>query len=292
VQVTNAAPAAQIRTVQLASGRRMPALGQGTWGMGEDPVSRAEEVAALRYGIDLGLTLIDTAEMYGEGGAERVVGAAIEGRREHVFVVTKVLPDHATRKGTVDACEASLRRLGTDYIDLYLLHWRDDAQLAETFEALQTLEAAGRIRDYGVSNFDVDDLKAAVLAGGEGIVTDQVLYNLKHRGIEYDLLPWCRVRGVPIMAYSPVEHSPRDQRGMLDHPTLVEVADRHGATPAQIALAWLSSDPEVVVIPKAVKHDHIRENRAALEIQLTDEDLDELDRAFPPPDRKIPLEMR
>jgi diketogulonate reductase-like aldo/keto reductase len=292
VQGAKSRTASQIRAVRLATGRLMPALGQGTWGMGEQPGTRADEEAALRYGIDLGLTLIDTAELYGDGEAERIVGAAIRGRREEVFVVSKVLPYKATRKGTVEACEASLRRLGTEHLDLYLLHWRGDVPLAETFDAFDRLKSVGKIVDYGVSNFDVGDVQVALLVGADEIAADQVLYNLKHRGIEYDLLPWCRARCVPIMAYSPMEHSLRDQRALLDHPVVVAIAARHDVTPAQVALGWLLADPDVVAIPKAAKPEHIRENRAALDLRLTEEDLDDLDRAFPPPDRKVPLEMR
>jgi diketogulonate reductase-like aldo/keto reductase len=283
----------KMRTLRLPSGRPIPVLGQGTWGMGENRAKRQAEIAVLRLGLDLGLTLIDTAEMYGEGGAEEVIGDAIWGRRSEVFLVSKVYPHNATRRGAVEACDRSLRRLKTDYLDLYLLHWRGSVPLKETLEAFQALKGAGKIRDYGVSNFDQDDMEEALaLPGGNEIVTDQVLYNLKHRGIEWDLLPWCRERGIPIMAYSPIEHSPKEQRGMLGNPHLIRVATRHKATPAQVALAWLLQQEGIVAIPKASNAAHIGENREALDLTLTDEDLREPDRAFPPPQNKIPLAIR
>ena len=281
------------RSLRLPSGRSIPVLGQGTWGMGEDPAERETEIAALRLGLDLGMTLIDTAEMYGEGGAEEVIGEAIAGRRAEVFLVSKVYPHNATRQGAVEACGRSLRRLGTDHLDLYLLHWRGSVPLAETLAAFQSLKRAGRILDYGVSNINQSDMEEAIaLPGGDEIATDQVLYNLKRRGVEWDLLPWCRERGIPIMAYSPIEHSPREQRGMLDHPQLKLIASQHRATPAQVALAWLLQQEGIVAIPKAGNPAHVRENRGALDLTLTDEDLRELDRAFPPPRRKVPLAVR
>jgi diketogulonate reductase-like aldo/keto reductase len=281
----------RVQTLRLPSGRPIPVLGQGTWLMGEDPARRQAEIAALRTGLDLGMTLIDTAEMYGDGAAEKLIGDAIAGRREEVFLVSKILPQHATRRGTVEACGRSLERLRTDYLDLYLLHWRGMVPLEETLEAFQLLKKAGKILNYGVSNFDVDDMEEASFLFDDEIVTDQVLYNLVHRGIEWDLLPWCRERGIPIMSYSPIEHLPSEQKGMLDHPQLKQIAVRHGATPAQVALAWLLRQ-QVVVIPKATKPAHVQENRAALDLELTDDDLREINRAFPPPDRKIPLETK
>jgi diketogulonate reductase-like aldo/keto reductase len=260
--------------------------------MGEDPSKRQNEIAALRLGLDLGMNLIDTAEMYGEGAAEELIGEAIAGRRAELFVVSKVYPHNATRRGAVQACDRSLHRLKTDHLDLYLLHWRGSVPLAETLEAFQSLKRAGKVLDFGVSNFDVDDMKeASELPGGDGLATDQVLYNLAHRGIEWDLLPWSRERGIPIMAYSPIEHGSGEQRGMLDHPRVKVIAVRHRATPAQVALAWLLQQ-RVVAIPKASKPEHVRENRAALDLELTEDDLLELDLAFPPPRRKVPLEMR
>jgi len=282
----------KIKTLSLPSGRDIPVLGQGTWRMGEDRAKRRGELAALREGLDLGLVMIDTAEMYGEGEAERLVGEAIAGRREEVFLVSKVYPHHATLSGAPAACRRSLQRLGTDYLDLYLLHWRGAVPVAETLAAFQALKAAGAIRDYGVSNFDLDDLmEAQDLPGGEGIVTDQVLYNLAQRGIEWDLLPWCHDRGIPIMAYSPVGHASPEQRAMFTNPSLLEVAAEHKATPAQVALAWLLHQGTVAV-PKASNAEHVRQNRAALDLCLTEHDLKQLDRAFAPPSRKVPLAIR
>lgn len=265
----------------------MPALGQGTWGMGEKPRRTADEALALRLGLDLGMTLIDTAEMYGNGGAEEVVAEAIAGRRNEVFLVSKVLPENAGHRRAVEACERSLRRLGTDRIDLYLLHWRGSVPLSETLEAFGELSDAGKIRFWGVSNFDTDDMvELAAQQGGSGCATDQVLYNLTRRGIEFDLLPWCRTRKMPIMAYSPIE-----QGRLLGHTSLTRIAAHHGATPAQVALAWLLMRPDVMVIPKASDPKHVRENCAALDLRLTEDDLADLASAFPPPARKKPLEM-
>lgn len=278
-----------VRTTPLPSGRQMPVLGQGTWRMGEDRAQRKAEADALRYGLDLGMNLVDTAEMYGEGGAEEVVAEAIADRREEVFVVSKVYPHNATRRGAIEACARSLRRLKTDYIDLYLLHWRGDVPLAATLDAFEQLKEEGKILDFGVSNFDVADMEEAIaLPGGNEIASNQVLYNLAHRGIEWDLIPWSRERHIPIMAYSPVGHKTVEQKRMLGK--IEAVASRHGVTSAQVALAWLLRQPEMVAIPKAVKPEHIRENRAAHDLVLTDQDLEELDKAFPPPTRKIPLE--
>jgi diketogulonate reductase-like aldo/keto reductase len=281
------ASAAAFRTVTLPSGEPVPALGQGTWGMGERQDRRAQEIDALRMGLDLGMTLVDTAEMYGGGGAEELVGEAIEGRRHEVFLVSKVLPNHSTRRGTVSACEASLRRLQTDHLDLYLLHWRGGTPLDETLEAFAALETDGKIRHWGVSNFNVDDMEELLyMAGGAAVTTDQVLYNLTRRGIEFDLLPWCRTRKIPIMAYSPIE-----QGRLLGRAAVRRVAERQVATPAQVALAWVLRQDGLIAIPKASSVDHVRENRGALEIRLTADDLAELDEAFPPPTAPTPLEM-
>jgi diketogulonate reductase-like aldo/keto reductase len=276
------------RTVTLPSGRRIAALGQGTWHMAEDPRRRADEIAALRLGIDLGMTLIDTAEMYADGGSEELVGEAISGRRDGLFLVSKLLPNHASRRGAIAACEASLRRLGVDQIDLYLLHWRGNIPLQETVDAFEALVASGKIGSWGVSNFDVDDMEElADLRGGDAVATDQVLYNLSRRGVEYDLLPWARKSGVPIMAYSPIE-----QGRLLRHPTLGAVAARHaGATATQVALAWVLRQDGVCAIPQSGNPAHVRENQGALEIRLTSHDLADLDRAFPPPNRKQTLAM-
>jgi diketogulonate reductase-like aldo/keto reductase len=280
-------PAHGMRFTRLPSGEAIPSLGQGTWGMAEDARRRKDEVAALRVGFDLGMTLVDTAEMYADGAAEALVGEAIAGRRDELFLVSKVLPENATRPGTVDACEHSLRRLGTDHLDLYLLHWRGNVPLEETLDAFAALVDAGKIRYWGVSNFDVVDMiELWGLDGGTKVATDQVLDNLTRRGIEYDLMPWCRNRNIPIMAYSPIE-----QGRLLGHSELKSVAARHNATPAQVALAWLLRQDGVVAIPKAANVAHVRENRAALELHLTREDLAALDRAFPAPTEAIPLAM-
>jgi diketogulonate reductase-like aldo/keto reductase len=284
-----------MKRLLLPSGSEMPVLGQGTWNMGEDPGARRDEVAALKLGLDLGMTLIDTAEMYGEGGAEEVVGEAIAGRRDEVFLVSKVYPHNADRRGVQAACERSLRRIKTERIDLYLLHWRGNVPLEETLEAFVRLREQGKIGDFGVSNFDIDDmLEAAALPGGELIATDQVLFNLLKRGVEWELLPWCRERRMPVMAYSPLESTPQEQASLLGNPQLAAVARRHGVSPARVALAWLLRQEGVAVIPKAVRPQHVRDNRAALELapMLTAEDLAQLDAGFPPPRRRQPLAMR
>jgi diketogulonate reductase-like aldo/keto reductase len=274
-------------TLKLPSGDAVPRLGQGTWRMGENPRRRDEEIAALKLGIELGMTLIDTAELYGDGGAERVVAEAIAGRRDEVFIVSKVLPENASRDGTVAACKRSLHRLGTDRLDLYLLHWRGRFPLKETLAGFEALMAAELIRAWGVSNFDVTDMEELVLLrGGDAVATNQVLYNLARRGIEADLLPWCRERQIPVMAYSPIE-----QGRILRDRALRAVAARHDAAPAQIATAWLLHEPDLMVIPKATTLAHVRENRAALDVKLTRTDLAELNRAFPPPRGYQPLEM-
>jgi diketogulonate reductase-like aldo/keto reductase len=255
--------------------------------MGEHPRQRRTEIASLRLGIDLGMTLIDTAEMYGHGASEELIGEAIMGRRDELFLVTKVLPQHATRRGTVAACEASLGRLRTDRVDLYLLHWRGVVPLSETLAGFGDLLEMGKIRYWGVSNFDTSDIDELWnLPGGQDVATDQVLYNLTRRGIEYDLLPWCRDHKIPIMAYSPIE-----QGRLLEDPVVRSIAERHQALPAQVALAWVLRQPGVIAIPKAATPEHARENRAALEIRLTEQDRKELDRAFPPPRHHHPLEV-
>lgn len=276
-----------MRTIDFPSGDAVPVLGQGTWHLAEGIHDRADEIAALRLGLDLGMTLIDTAELYADGGAEALVGEAIAGRRQEVFLVGKVLPHNATHSGTIAACERSLRRLQTDRLDLYLLHWRGGPPLEETLDAFELLVRAGKVRHWGVSNFDVSDMEElTVLRGGSAVQTDQVLYNLTRRGIEFDLLPWCRERAIPIMAYSPIE-----QGRMLRHPALESVATRHDATPAQVALAWLLRQDALIVIPRAGTSEHVRENRAALDLSLLKKDLAELEAAFPPPTEKRSLEM-
>jgi diketogulonate reductase-like aldo/keto reductase len=276
-----------MRTTTLPSGETVPVLGQGTWFMGDHRNRRDEEIATLRTGLDLGMTLIDTAEMYGDGASEELVGEAIAGRRDEVFLVSKVLPSNASRNGTIAACERSLRRLGTDRLDLYLLHWRGRTPFAETIEAFEKLQRDGKIRRWGVSNMDVHDMKELLRApGGDAVATNQVLYNLTRRGIEFDLLPQAQQRGLPLMAYSPIE------QGRLSHyPEVQDIAERHGVTPAQVALAWVLRQQGVIAIPKASKTEHVRQNRAALDLQLTEQDLAELDEAFPPPSSPEPLEM-
>ena len=277
----------EMKTVALPSGERVPALGMGTWHMGEDFVPRRQEVATLRRGQDLGLRVIDTAEMYGDGVAEQIVGEAIRGRRDDAFIVSKVLPQHATRIGTVAACEGSLARMRTDRIDLYLLHWRGPIHLTETLYAFQDLLDAGKIRYWGVSNFDVDDMEDLFdLAGGTDCATDQILYNLLRRGPELNLLPWLRRHRIPIMAYSPIE-----QARLLIKPELVRFAQRHGMTPAQVALAWLLRNDDVIPIPKTSRIERLEENVAAMNYHLSAEQLDELDRLFPAPSHVVPLEM-
>jgi diketogulonate reductase-like aldo/keto reductase len=280
-------PETALPQVTLPSGETVPQLGQGTWRMGESPRHRREEVAALRLGLDLGMTLIDTAELYADGGAEEVVAEAIEGRRDEVFLVSKVMPQNSSRAGTIASCERSLKRLKTDRIDLYLLHWRGRPRLEETVSGFRALIERGAIRYFGVSNFDVDDMEELfALAGGQDCAANQVLYNLRRRGIEAGLLPWCRKQAVPIMAYSPIE-----QGRLLRDRALVAIAARHDATPAQIALAFVLREKDMIVIPKAGTEAHVRENRAALDIELTASDLTELDRAFPPPTRVRPLDL-
>jgi diketogulonate reductase-like aldo/keto reductase len=272
----------EMRSVKLPDGTQVPVLGLGTWRMGERRGDAAAEIAALRLGIDLGITLIDTAEMYGSGRAEELVGEAIAGRREPLFLVSKVLPQNASRLGTIRACEASLKRLGTDHLDLYLLHWQGRHPLAETVAAFEDLRRAGKILHWGVSNFDTDEMAAL---DGRAVATNQVLYNLARRVAEWALLPWCRQRNIPVMAYSPIE-----QGRILTHPALVALAQAHGCSPAQLALAWVLHQPNVFTIPKATAPDHVRENVAALDIVLSAEELAVLDRAFPPPRRGSPLE--
>jgi diketogulonate reductase-like aldo/keto reductase len=276
-----------MRTVELPAGERIPALGQGTWYFAERADRRATEIRSLRTGLDLGLTVVDTAEMYADGAAEELTGEAIAGRRDEVFLVSKVLPYHATRRGTVQACQQSLRRLGTDRIDMYLLHWRGSVPLEDTLAGFADLMEAGLIRYWGVSNFDTADIaELEAVPGGGSFSTDQVLYNLSRRGPEYDLLPYLRARRVPTMAYSPVE-----QGRLLGVPALAGVARRRGATPAQIALAWVLRDGDVCAIPRTANPEHVRENAAAAEMRLTDADLADLDAAFPPPNHKVPLEI-
>jgi diketogulonate reductase-like aldo/keto reductase len=276
-----------MKLVTLPSGEKVPAFGQGTWHMGDDPGARAEELAALRLGLDLGATLIDTAEMYGEGRAEELVGEAIRGRRDKVFLVSKVYPHNASRRGAVAACERSLRRLGTDRLDLYLLHWRGSVPLAETMEVFTHLQQAGKIRHYGVSNLDRADMEELwSVPSGQDVATNQVLYNLARRGVEWDLLPWLRSRSVPVMAYSPLE-----QARLLREPGLVELSRRVSRTPAQVALAWLLTKQDVIVIPKSGHSERLKENLGALECRFSPAELSKLDQLFKPPARPSSLEM-
>ncbi|MDI7863676.1 aldo/keto reductase [Rhizobiaceae bacterium n13] len=276
-----------IPTVTFPSGITVPALGQGTWNMGEDRGRANDEIASLQLGIDLGMTLIDTAEMYAEGGAEKIVAEAIRARRDKVFLVSKVYPWNASLEGTQAACEASLKRLGTDYIDLYLLHWRGNYPLEETVEAFESLKEQDKIGAWGVSNFDIGDMEELmeVMDGGD-VDANQVLYNLGRRGIEYDLLPWCQHRRIAVMAYCPIE-----QGRLAHHPDLIHIAKAYQATPAQVALAWLLTKPGVIAIPKTSSTGRVRENRAATDIVLTPDDVVALDAIFPPPDARVPLEM-
>ncbi len=280
---------AAIPTTRLPSGEVMPTFGLGTWRMGEDARRRKDEVAALRLGIELGVTLIDTAEMYGSGVAEEIVAEAVAGRRDETFIVSKVLPSNASRSRAIAACERSLKRLATDRIDLYLLHWRDSTPLDETIGAFEALVESGKIRHWGVSNFDMDDmvdLLAPARGRGEACATNQVLYNLTRRGIEFDLVPLCREQGMPIMAYSPIE-----QARLLSNPALGKVAKAAGATPAQVALAWLLQKDGVIAIPKATNPAHLREDIAALGVRLDGDALAALNHAFPPPRKREPLAM-
>jgi diketogulonate reductase-like aldo/keto reductase len=275
-----------IRTVRLPDGQSVPCLGQGTWRMGETPSKRAQEIAALRYGLDLGLTLIDTAEMYADGGAESLLGEALQGRRDRVFLVSKVYPQNAGGAALRRACENSLRRLATDRIDLYLLHWRGGVPLKATIEGMTALEREGKIRAWGVSNFDAGDMTELFGAGGAECATNQILYNLVRRGPEFDLLPAMAARAIPAMAYSPIEQGRLPKSSALD-----EIARRHGATPFQIALAWVLRRPDVIAIPKAATIAHVTANRDALALALDEEALAALDEAFAPPRRKTPLAM-
>lgn len=276
-----------MKTVSLPCGERVPAYGLGAWNIGDDPAARAEEIATLRLGLDSGARLIDTAEMYGDGRSEELIAEAIAGRRDEVFLVSKVYPHNASAKGAVAACERSLRRLQTDRIDLYLLHWRGGVPLAETLQAFMRLQQAGKIRHYGVSNLDLGDMQELwKLPGGDGVATNQLLYNLTRRGIEWDLLPWLRRRRVPVMAYSPLE-----QARLAGERKLVAFAGRHGMTPAQAALAWLLAQDDVIVIPKTGRRERLKENLGALDHVLSAAQLAELERLFPPPAGATSLEI-
>lgn len=275
-----------MRTVSLPGGEQMPSLGQGTWMMGERADRRSEEIAALRLGVDLGMTVIDTAEMYGDGAAEELVGEALGDVRDQLFLVSKAYPQNASHARLHAACEASLKRLSTDRLDLYLLHWRGSVPLGETVKAMEALRTAGKIRQWGVSNLDTSDMEELLAAGGDGCAINQILYNLTRRGPEHDLLPWLETRGILAMAYSPVE-----QGRLLADQTLRRIAETIGATPAQVALAWTLRRGTMIAIPKAGSVAHVRENRASVDIILSDDDTAALDAAFPAPRSRRPLEM-
>lgn len=281
-----------IKTVQFPDGTQVPAIGQGTWYMGERNSNTAAEVRALQQGLDLGLTLIDTAEMYAEGGAEEVVGQAIQGRREDVYLVSKLYPHHAGGQKAVRACEQSLKRLQTDCIDLYLLHWRGSIPFEETISAMESLQQAGKIARWGVSNLDKEELQMLwSLPGGDKCMTDQVLYHAASRGIEYDLLPWCRERNVPVMAYCPLAQAGTLRHNVLGNHVITLLAEQRGVTPSQIALAWVIRQQGVIAIPKAVQSAHVQQNAAALTLELSEEEVRQIDRAFPAPRGKTALDI-
>jgi len=276
-----------IPTLTLPSGRNIPALGIGTWNMGESNAEEAQEVASIRKAVELGMTVVDTAEMYADGRSEEIVGKAIADLRDEVFLVSKVYPFNASATGTIEACERSLKRLGVDHLDLYLLHWRGSHPLEETVAAFEKLKQSGKIRDWGVSNFDTDDMEELFeVENGRNCAVNQVLYNLSRRGVEYDLLPWCQEKGVPLMAYSPIE-----QGRILNNHELIRIAKAYQATPAQVALAFLLERDGVLAIPKSAKPGRVEENRGATDLDISDEDWASLDAAFPPPTRKTSLAM-
>ncbi|MFT4055315.1 MAG: aldo/keto reductase [Novosphingobium sp.] len=275
-----------MKTITFPDETTVPSLGQGTWMMGEHADKRQQEIAALQAGLDLGLTLIDTAEMYADGEAERLVGEAIAGRRDEVFLVSKAYPQNASRTRLRQACEASCQRLRTDHLDMYLLHWRGNVPLTETVEAMEALVVSGLIARWGVSNLDTDDMVELEMVGGSACMTNQILYNLTRRGPEYDLIPWLDQRSIPVMAYSPVE-----QGRLLGHKVLGRIASEHGVSAAQVALAWLLRRPGVLAIPKAASLAHVRDNRAAMDLEFTDDAIAQLEHHFPPPTNRQPLEM-
>lgn len=277
-----------MRNVNLPTGNSMPVFGLGTWRMGEHADLFQREAGVIRAALDMGVTLIDTAEMYGEGGAEKVIGEAIRGRREGLFLVSKFYPHNASRKGVIDACERSLRRMNCDYIDLYLQHWPGSVPSAQTFDALHELQRQGKIRDFGVSNYNLSDLQRIPGEDQGKLGCNQVFYNLGHREVEWEVAHWCRERGIPVMAYSPLDQA----SSLLASAVVSAVAERHDATPAQVALAWLMHRPGTVVIPKSIRPERIRENLDAAELQLTGDDMAELDAAFPAPESAVRLGMR
>lgn len=280
------------RTVTLSDQVQWPCLGQGTWNMGENPAHRQQEIAALRLGVELGMTVIDTAEMYGDGRSEQLIGEAIKGSRERVALVSKVYPHHSSLARIEASCEASLRRLGTDYLDMYLLHWRGRVPLAEVAEGMERLVNKGKILRWGVSNFAREDMEELMhLPVATPCTTNQVLYHLGSRGIEYDLLVWHRQQRMPVMAYCPLAQAGTLRRGLLHHPMLVEIANKYDVKPIQLLLAWCIHRPDIIAIPKASTVEHVLDNAAAASIYLRNEDLYKLDQAFPAPDRKMPLDI-
>lgn len=280
------------QTVKLADGTSLPCIGQGTWNMGENPDEKETEIKALRTGIEAGMRLIDTAEMYGEGSSEELVGEAITGRREDVFLVSKVYPHNAGLEKISKACENSLKRLGTDYLDLYLLHWRGRVPLSETIEGMEKLKKEGKIARWGVSNFDTEDMKELWnTSGGKNCAVNQVLYHLGSRGIDYDLISWQKEHGIPVMAYSPLAQGGSLRKQMLTDSAVLELAEKYGVKPLQIALAWTIRSGNVISIPKAGREEHVIENAQAAAIEMTEEDLRKLDESFPKPLKKEPLDI-
>ena len=280
------------KTVQFPDGTTVPAIGQGTWYMGERNSDLRAEVKALQQGLDAGMTLIDTAEMYADGGAERVVGEAIAGRRDAVFLVSKVYPHHAGGAKAIAACEQSLKRLKTECIDLYLLHWRGSIPLHDTVAAMETLQASGKIRRWGVSNLDTDDMQALwKIPGGQACMTNQVLYHAAARGIEFDLLPWCEEHSVPVMAYCPLAQAGKLRHDVLTSAVMQDIARARGVSSSQVALAWVTRTGNVIAIPKAVQPQHVKDNAVALTLSLTEDEIARIDAAFPAPNHKTPLDM-
>lgn len=278
--------------ITLADGTVLPRLGQGTWHIGDEPSKRQDEIKTLRLGVELGMNLIDTAEMYGNGRAEELVGEAIEGIRDRVFLVSKVYPHNSGLDRISVSCEQSLKRLKTDHLDLYLLHWRGSVPLNETIEGMHRLIQAGKILRWGVSNFDTEDMKELWEAdGGTSCATNQVLYHLGSRGIEYNLLPWMRERAMPVMAYSPLAQAGALRKGLIENEAVKEIAANHNVQPLQVLLAWSIRKPDIIALPKASSEQHVRENSAAISVKLTEDDLFKLDKAFPPPSRKVPLDI-
>lgn len=278
--------------IRMPDGAVLPRLGQGTWFMGEDPLNRAEEIAALRHGVELGMNLIDTAEMYGDGRSEELVGEALKGIRDSVFLVSKVYPHNAAGAKLVSSCEASLKRLGTDHLDLYLLHWRGNIPLEETVQGMESLVASGRIARWGVSNFDTSDMQELLrIPGGNHCAVNQVLYHLGSRGIEHELLPWLRGHRIPVMAYSPLAQAGALRKGLTENETVQRIARSHGVTPLQLLLAWSIREGDIAAIPKSGSRRHVEENAAAGKLELTADELWELDDAFPQPSWKVPLDM-